>query len=289
MEVRIPDSESFASLVASFTPNEVTVLRASTKHTVYRLTGTERSYILKWFHDPAQCIEPAIYSLLERYGAPTLPIYKNTGRAIVIEDLRASPAWRLAGVGDMKLAATGEALATWYQRLHRAGRQALNDPNRLNPGLQPWVLTITQQALTKAGMVFKLEGVSTWKAACAMAPRWIVKYCSLPQTFNYNDFATENLALSRQEDQPLQAIVFDYDCFSTGITTSDWRNVISALEADARAAFQAGFGPVSPEEKYLDRSLAVLYGLVVASQRERIPAWADPLVKSVLAGELTEA
>jgi hypothetical protein len=109
--------------------------------------------------------------------------------------------------------------------------------------------------------------------------------CYHSQTFNYNDFAAENLALSHRK-QPLQAIVFDYDCFTTGATASDWRNVMAALQGAARSAFQANYGAVSAEAQSLDRPLALLYGLVIASQRSKIPAWAGPLVAPVLAGEL---
>jgi hypothetical protein len=40
--------------------------------------------------------------------------------------------------------------------------------------------------------------------------------------------------------------------------------------------------PVVAEERCLNQPLARLYGLVIASQRGKIPAWAGPLVESVI-------
>jgi hypothetical protein len=106
-----------------------------------------------------------------------------------------------------------------------------------------------------------------------------------PQTFNYEDFAGENLALSHDRE-PLRAIVFDYDCFTLGAAYSDWRNVTSSLKGAAQEAFAEAYGPVSETERRLDVPLSALHGLLEASRRENVPAWARPLLEDVESGEL---
>ncbi len=203
--IRNTRQAELSSLLARYAPEKVTILRAASTHTLFRLTCQPRSYILKWCNDLSDCLEPRIYDLLDRYWVPTLDVHARTDRALVLEDLQTSPAWRLADPSDTSLAATGEALAEWYRDLHRAG-------------------------------------------------------------------------------QPLRAIVFDYNSFATGIVYSDWRNVMAALKGAAREAFEAGYGPVAAEERCLDQPLATLYGLVIASQRSKIPAWAGQLVDKVING-----
>jgi hypothetical protein len=282
MAFDILDQPEFSALAAKYAPEMITVLRATDAHTLYRLAGRDHSYIIKAFHSPSHCIEPKVYELLNRYGVPTLPVYEISDRAIVMEDIQSSPAWRLADPCDMEQPATGEALAEWYLTLHRAGQKAFKDPDWARYEVSPWVMAITPGSLARAGAVFKLENMPAWQAAKERAPAWIEKYLALSQTFNYNDFAVENLALARGTEHPLQAIVFDYDCFATGVAYSDWRNVMASLQGAARIAFQTGYGQISVEEQSIDEPLAVLYGLGVASQREKIPSWASPLVESVI-------
>ena len=59
-----------------------------------------------------------------------------------------------------------------------------------------------------------------------------------------------------------------------------------SLQGAAKAGFQENYGAIVEEERRLDQPLAILYGLVVASQRKRLPSWASPLIESVINGEL---
>ena len=111
----------------------------------------------------------------------------------------------------------------------------------------------------------------------------------LPQTFNYEDFTQENLAVSRGRGSPLQALVFDYDCFTLGMAYSDIRNVMYSLERKARQAFIEAYGPTSEAERLLDIPLSSIYGLLVASGRESVPGWARSLLDDVKSGRLESA
>jgi hypothetical protein len=282
------DQVEFASLTAKFSPEEIILLRTTGKHSLYRLACRQGNYILKWCNSPSDCNEPKIYILLNRYGIPTLPVYEHTDRAIILEDLQSSTEWRLAEPSDMERAATGVALAEWYRDLHQAGREALKDSSLPPEGVFPWVGEITRTSLEKAGALLKLDHTPAWRMAIRQVEVLKGKYLALPQTFNYNDFAAENLALSRDQERPLRAIVFDYDCFASGAAYSDWRNVMYPPQGAAKASFQENYGPISEEERRLDQPLAILHGLVVASQREKTPSWASPLIKSVINGELEQ-
>jgi hypothetical protein len=260
------------------------ILRQKPEHTVYRLIGSARSYVLKWFTAPTKT-ELQTYTLLENLGIPTLPAHARTDQVLLLEDLGSSRHWRLATDLDMEQTTTGQAVAEWYCHLHQAGRKFLAEHIAWPSFLKPWVDVITPENLAMAAERFGW-GQSTpgWRSVLANLPVLLNRYRALPQTLNYSDFAAENLALSC--DEPRQAIVFDYDCFSIGTAYSDWRNVTYSLQGAARQAFTDAYGPVDPEEKQLDSPLATLEGLVIAAQRASTPAWALPLLKSVESGEL---
>ncbi|MFZ6026179.1 MAG: phosphotransferase [Chloroflexota bacterium] len=261
------------------------LLRQKASHRVYRLVCQDARYILKYFAQPNGA-ELKTYALLETLCVPTLPVYARTTHALLLEDLESSPRWRLATDFDMEQAEIGQAVAGWYLQLHRAGRKLFSE-NALPPEfLHPWIDVITAESLAMAVTRLDLADAPGWETILEHVAMLKSRYHAFPQTLNYSDFAAENLALSC--DGPLQAVVFDYDCFSTGTVYSDWRNVTYALQGAARQAFVDAYGSVNPREKMLDEPLSVLEGLVVAAQRERIPAWALPLLETGKSGQLVE-
>lgn len=277
----------FASLTTIQLPEikKITILRETETHVVCRLTCNHASYILKWFKSPVCSVELQAYSLLKKAGVETLPLYECTDRALLLEDIQFSSRWRLATDSDMGSTETGRAVAEWYKNLHRAGREMLRKSNGQPLWLCPWVSKITGSSLEKAGVMLELQNEPVWKVAIGCIETLKAKYLALPQTFNYNDFAAENLALSCGQAH-LRAIVFDYDCFATGVVYSDWRNVVYSLYGAAKESFMEAYGPVTEQEHLLDEPLAILEGLVVASQRSKIPNWASPLIEAVVDGGL---
>ena len=265
---------------------QLTILRQTQTHLVCQLVCEQGSYILKWFNSPASGIEIRVYALLQNYGVRTLPVHQQTRQALLLEDLQNSPSWRLAHDHDMGRAETGRAVAEWYRSLHRAGRDALEGNDDQTSFLRPWVSEITPQSLESAGAVFSLGDKRPWRMAVENHTQMKALYLALPQTFNYNDFAAENLALSRSEGPPFQAVVFDYDCFSLGVPYSDYRNVAYALKEAAQDAFAESYGPISESERLLDEPLDLLYGIVIASRRETAPSWVAPNLAALESGRL---
>lgn len=262
----------------------IETLRHRPGHMVYRIVCQNASYVLKWFEPPAIATEVQVYDLLANCGVPTLPLYAHTNHALLLEDLEYSSTWRLARGADLENLATGVAIAEWYSNLHQSGRETLKDPKTKPAFLHAWVDEVNEYTLCAAGTSLDIQEEPVWSLALEHTQSLKAAYLKLPQTFNYNDFAFENLAITRQS--PLRAVVFDYDQFCTGTPYSDWRNVVYSLLSPALEAFQQAYGPVSKMERLLDEPLSVIYSLIVASRRSGVPGWAKPLLEMVNNGEL---
>lgn len=267
---------------------KITLLRLRETHHVYRICAVSGNYILKCFLPDSNSKEIQVYSLLQDLGVPILPCYQITDHAIVLEDLDSSRKWRCARETDMKLAATGHAVANWYLRLHAVGLEVLGNQETNPAFLQPWVDLIELPILERVGINFDLIHSPGWNLALLHYEEIKEKYESFPVTFNYNDFAAENLALSAETQDKLQAIVYDYDQFCLGAAYSDWRNVVYSLEGEARESFIGTYGEVSEDERRMDDVLSVLQGLIVASERPKFPSWAISLLDSIKNGDFEQ-
>jgi hypothetical protein len=265
------------------------VLRVRPTHMVYRLSAGERRWILKTFDTTQPAREVEVYRLLTRLGVPVLPVVALDDAYLVIENLEYSPFWRLANDEDMRRAEVGRAVADWYRILHQAGAEYLGEMGGQVDFLTGWVDRLNQQALWQAGLQVEIGDVPAWQMAIRHLDRLKAIYHSYPQTFNYSDFAAENLALSREKGQPQRAVVFDYDCFSTGSAYGDYRNVVYSLEGPARDTFREAFGPVDPREETLDTVLSTLEGIQEAVKQEKFPGWARPLIPFVRSEEFAGA
>jgi hypothetical protein len=249
---------------------------------LYRVACGGRSLVLKWFGESERAIEVRAYTLLEALGVPTLPVHGRAEDALLLEDLAASPTWRLAEDSDAELAETGTAVAEWYLVLHAAGRRLLGGP-RAAPG---W-LTREADALDAAtvlslGRTLRDEANPVWRLAADHAEELKAAMRALPETLNYNDFHWSNLALSRK--RPMRAVVYDYHLLGIGPAASDCRNVVGSLRGEAATAFWKTYGPVDEREVMLDAPVAVLIALSVAVQRPRLPRWATPLARQAKDG-----
>ncbi len=269
-------------------PGDYAILRQRDTHTVYRVRAGDQHRILKVFASgaaagaPAPAREVRVYVLLRELGIPTLPVHALGDNFLLIEDLLDSPIWRLASEEDMGSPVVGVAVADWYRRLHRTGAAILH-PGGSADFLTGWIETVNDASLAAAGQKLALDGLPIWQAIRCQVEPLKAAYRALPQTLNYQDFAAENLALSRAAG-PLRAVVFDYDCFTTGTAYSDCRNVIGSLQGSAQEAFQAAYGPLDPAEALLDTALCTLEGLVMAASQEHFPFWAQPLLDSLCDG-----
>jgi hypothetical protein len=241
------------------------------------------SLIVKAFRDPWPS-EIRAYGLLAHLGVPTLRHRVQPPSLLLLEDLEHSPTWRLATPTDLDDAATGVALATWYRKLHAAGRELAASPEGFPSWLPCEATLVTHANVLRAARKLRLAETRGIRTALASLPTLAAAYARLAQTLTYNDFYWTNLALSR--DEPLVAVVFDLHLLGRGPACADIRNVSGSLGSAARASFLGAMGPVDPRHAALDRPMAALHGLVVAAERRRLPAWAEPLLRGARDGTL---
>ena len=90
-----------------------TIIRSQNGVTVARVSNGGESCILKFFERPEFRREIEAYRLLGSLGVPTIRVLAHTDSALLLEDLSASPRWRLAEAGDMADCELAERLAEW--------------------------------------------------------------------------------------------------------------------------------------------------------------------------------
>lgn len=266
------------------TVRDLEVIARSEAGRLYRMRVHGQRYVVKWFLQDG-ALEPRAYDLLRELRVPTLPLFASTPHALLLEDLEASPTWKLAEERDVEQRDVGRAVAEWYQFLHLAGRSLVKR------GVPDWLRwewgALTPEGVLQVGQALGMEENPVWQVAadhldalCSLAQR-------LPATLNYNDFHWTNLALSRRP--PVRAVVFDYHLLGIGLAWSDCRNVLSSLGPAAREAFLDAYGPTDPRERVLDEPLSVLHSLQVAAARPTFPRWAAPCRDEARSGRLLVA
>lgn len=263
----------------------ITLLHAQHGHRLYRLDYSKHSFVLKWF-PAAKDVELQSYALLQAHAVPTLPVHGCAEQAILLEDLLASPVWRLADKEEMARAETGVAVAEWYRCLHAAGREIMSGPTPPPSFLQRECDALDAPGILRMGQRLGMPDNPVWQLAAEHLASLQAALRALDQTLNYNDFYWTNLALSRQSLPCPRAIVFDYHLLGIGLRYSDCRNVIGSLSGAARLAFWEAYGPVDEREALLDAPLSTLYSLWVASQRPSLPAWVQGALRQVQDGQL---
>jgi len=254
-------------------------------HAVWRVGTADRSYVLKWLPQADAEVEVQGALLLQELGVPILPLYGHTAQALLMEDLSHSDVWRLAVEADVARPGVGRAIADWYRTLHKAGEELLST------GQRPRFLAretdaLDSETILATGRAVGLEDLSVWRLAADHIEMLKGAVGQMSATLNYNDFYWTNLALSRREDRPLEAIVFDYHLLGVGMRYSDVRNVTSSLSGEAPLAFEEVYGDIDPREEVLDRPLSTLYALTVAARLSTFPHWAEGSLDRVTNGDL---
>ncbi len=252
-------------------------------HAVYRLECGARSFVLKWFGDPAPAVEVSNYALLQANGVPTLPVHGRTTNALLLEDLSNSQDWRAAVETDVGYAETGVGVAGWYRALHAAGQSVVGSVSG-PPHLRREMDGLDAQTVRELAQQLGNADDTLWALAADSIEPLKAAMCSLPETLTYNDFHWTNLALTRHGSPARRAIVFDYHLLGVGLAASDYRNVLPGLKGQAQAAFREAYGPIDARAALLDAPVALLYSLSVAVRRPRFPPWGERCLQSVRDG-----
>ena len=258
-------------------------LRSKAGISVYRAQSRAGSVIIKLFEHAADRREIANYQLLTHLGIPTIHVLGCGESFIVLEDLEASQEFRLGREEDLGDVQIARSLAEWYLALHDKGARA--------PGLGSLYAEtdlITAEALASLGRRFPQTG-TTVAFLLEHLTLLRAKIDALAQTLTYNDFYWDNLAVRRDRSA---ALMFDYNLLGRGYRYGDIRNVCSSLSPEAGEAFVqtycATHGDLDPHERALDRLLADLVTLIVASQRPSWPSWATSALHAAENGNLLQ-
>jgi diadenosine tetraphosphate (Ap4A) HIT family hydrolase len=273
--------------LAAFTRTEVLSTRHG--HCVWRVWTSTGSSVAKWFPDDATAaVEISAYQLLHELGVPTLHVYSTTNDSLLLEDLGSSPRLRAATADDMARAEVGAAVGRWYKTFHQRGSKWL--ARKIG---RPSVFTretdiLTVQAVTEAATALGLMDSPVWDMVIHSLDLLKRAVSLLGVTLCYNDFYWTNLALSRNEENGFEAVVYDYHLLGIGMRYSDYRNVVSALGPAAATAFGEEFGEIDPREQVLDKPLETLHSLVVASRLPQLTGWAQESRDAVINGDLLQ-
>ena len=136
------------------------IIRSQNGITVARVSNGGESCILKFFERPEFRREIEAYRLLGSLGVPTIRVLAHTDSALLLEDLSASPRWRLAEAGDMADCELAEQLAEWYVCLHARGREYV----RAHGGLYDETDAFTRENLALAREKTDTHALPIWDA-----------------------------------------------------------------------------------------------------------------------------
>lgn len=260
-------------------PEKLEEIRTKNGISLYRLRHNSENYVLKYFAPGQDPVEIEYYSLLAQAGITTPVVIGKTDCAILMEDLQHSPVWRLATEKDLDDPSVAHHLAAWYKTLHDASEQIL-------PLKSQWYCEYA--LLTEANLRRAAEATDTvqnkdWAFVIGHLPRIRKLVEKLPPVVNYNDFYYTNLAVARSANA---AMMFDYNCVGKGYRAADLRNVRVSLSVHAAEVFLESYGKVSDDEFRIDNVVSALTTLIMAAQRNRIPAWAQTSLNALRTGKL---
>lgn len=224
--------------------------------------------ILKCFENPDFCREIENYAILRSLGVPTIAVYGSSARSILLEDLSASPEYRLAEEADMNDPTVVKALAKWYRVLHTRGEGYVRERGA---GMYCETDCLTKENLEAVGTRFGLEGSNGLSEAISALPK-LKRLCEdAPKTLTYNDFYYTNLAVGRERTA---ALMFDFNLLGKGVYVSDLKNVAYQLNLENKRLFFAEYGGADEKLLLLDEITSPLVSLVSAEKRDIYPFWA---------------
>ena len=239
-------------------------------------------YVLKFFDNETYRREIVHYQQLQSVGIPTIPLIATTEKALLMEDLSYSDTWRLGEPEDMQSEKIVCVLAAWYQKLHGLGQTLANDP------ALTWYSELdffSREGFAMAQARTQSQDAELWQILDSLFDPIRAYIQATPKTLTYNDFYYVNLAVARDEKS---ALMFDYNLLGIGFPVMDVGNVCASLSPSAAEAFKASYGPLNPQEQFLNEIISPLTTLVIGAQREKLPLWFDDAWAEVISPEFLE-
>lgn len=275
---RLAESE-LQHMGISFT--SLALIRNKDGISVWRVTTTDDSYVMKCFDKPEYRREITNYQILSSLGIPTLKVIAYTDCSLLIEDIENS-AYRIGTAEDINDPKIAKLIARWYKTLHENGREYANT-HTLYDECDCLTLENMRAIQEKTGT----SGLPVWRLIEEHFTQIHTAAMSLSRALTYNDFHFTNLAVARDGSA---ALIFDYNMLGKGYVYSDIRNVCGHLgNEEARAAFCSVYGNFDEKEKLVDDAVNLLNGLHIACGRKNFPDWGQELLAMVKDGKLQTA
>lgn len=251
------------------------LIRSKDGVTVARIQIENKSYIIKHFEREEFKREIENYKILSSLQIPTIKVIATTDSAILMEDIDASPVYRLGVEQDLSDVEIAKCIARWYRQLHQKGYSYVEQHGAdLYDESEYFTLeniefikkkTHSEEAI---GWKYLRENFESIKQALHKTKR----------TLTYNDFYYTNLIVAKDRSS---AFMFDYNLLGKGYAYADLRNVTSSLSTEAADAFLTEYGGFDLEEKALDEVVSTVVTLYLACQREEFPGWARESLEKV--------
>lgn len=231
--------------------------------------------VVKRYAEPRLAREIANHQLLELLGVPTLPVLGAGEDWLVLADL-VDAGYRHGTPDDLFDPRIARLLARWYDQLHAAGESV---PDAALAGL--WTELDVVDADGLAGVAARWPELALQVAwAQDRLPEWRRVLADLPRTLTYNDFWYTNLAVSWDGSS---ALMHNHGLLGAGLRVGDVRNVTVAMSDAAASAFRAEYERLAAARGVrldagaveLDEALGHLAALILASQADATPAWAE--------------
>ncbi len=260
--------------------DELSLIQSKDGISVWRVSCSDESYVLKCFEKEEYKREIQNYRILSELGISSLKLFNTSESSILMEDVEQS-AWRLGVKEDLADPEITRLLAKWYRLLHERGRNysglsALYDETEL----------ITHENLTLIQNKTNTADYPLWRVIETNLDSILARIRNLPRTLVFNDFYYTNLIVAKDKSK---AFMFDYNLMGQGYVYSDLRNVCSSLSHEAADAFLAAYGDFDPSEIIIDQLACVLVTLSIACQREQLPCRAGEEIDKIRNGELESA
>ncbi|MCL2187208.1 MAG: hypothetical protein FWC16_02940 [Defluviitaleaceae bacterium] len=257
---------------------------------VYRDTHENAPAVTKYFDKTSDRREICNYLMLQRLGIPTIKVLHHGEDFITLEDINASPTWRLGTADDLADAAVAKSLAHWYFTLHENGTNAAQ-----RNGLYFEYNQLTRDNLNILRQKFP-EGAELLDYVLAKYDAFAEMVAHPTCTLTYNDFYWTNLTVRKDKQA---AMMFDYNLLGKGWRASDIRNVTSALSKEANIAFTQEYSclftkkhghdrsKIEQEETRINELAAPLFALYTAFvERDPFPTWAEDDRQNAVNGTL---
>lgn len=236
--------------------------------------------ILKLFLDEPSRREIENYRVLASLGVPTLRVFGQTSRSILMEDIEASSALRLGREEDLHDPDVIRSLAKWYRLLHGRGEEYVRAHGA---GMyDEWDL-FTEESVDLLMNALGGECRKPLERLRARYPELRARMDAAPKTLCYNDFYYTNMAVSKDKSE---ALMFDYNYLGKGCPINDFTNVTYWFTEDEKALFLSEYGGMDMSLLELQETISPVIDLVSAVKRGIFPDWAEEAKRELIADEL---